>query len=227
VNSAHFGPGTVTGARVVALADQWRLSDGAPMVLVPGLTASQPQVRLLFRALESLAIPDLHCLILPPVQAGKEHAAALADQADRAGVGHIIHAVALCNDLPAAYMLADAVVTLPPWDVGFDWTAAEAQALGRPVVGPDSASLRELTVPGRTAWLAEDDKPATLAAALTRALALRGPDREALAEAAQDNIARVCDRRRFASGLAGLARDLSEGQLAGMEELADAEADSA
>ncbi|MFP3326491.1 glycosyltransferase, partial [Planococcus sp. SIMBA_160] len=75
-------------------------------------------------------------------------------------------------DMPAAYMLADAVATLPPWDVGFDWVAAEAQALGRPLIGFDSASLRELTVPGRTAWLVEAPKPAALADALTRALSL-------------------------------------------------------
>ena len=91
--------------------------------------------------------------------------------------------------MPAAYMLADAVVSASRDPEGFGRVIAEAQAMGRPVVATDHGGARETVVPGVTGWLVQPRDPAALAAAIREVLSLTADDRQRLARRAIANIA--------------------------------------
>ena len=87
--------------------------------------------------------------------------------------------------MPAAYMLADVVVSASTDPEGFGRVIVEAQAMGRPVVATDHGGARETVVPGETGWLVPPRDPAALAAAIGAALALGPGERSLLACRAQ------------------------------------------
>ena len=82
-----------------------------------------------------------------------------------AGLADRVRLVGHCDDMPAAYMLADVVVATGGSRQGFSRTLVEAQAMGRPVVAEDGGGAAEAVRPGVTGWLA----PAGDAAALAEA----------------------------------------------------------
>jgi glycosyltransferase involved in cell wall biosynthesis len=92
------------------------------------------------------------------------------------------------DDMPAAYMLADVVVSTGGARQGFSRVLVEAQAMGRPVVAEDGGGAAEAVLPGVTGWLAPGGDAAALAAALQNALDLSTERRAELARAAQEQV---------------------------------------
>ena len=93
--------------------------------------------------------------------------------------------------MPAAYMLADVVVSASSDPEGFGRVIIEAQAMGRPVVATDHGGARETIEPGLTGWLVPPRDPTGLAAAIAEALSLGTSERSVFAQRA---IAHVADR---------------------------------
>jgi glycosyltransferase involved in cell wall biosynthesis len=86
-----------------------------------------------------------------------------------------------CRDMPAAYMLADVVVSASTKPEAFGRVITEAQAMGRPVIATDHGAARETIVPGRTGWTVPPNDAEALAASLRGALALDAAARDAYA----------------------------------------------
>ena len=108
---------------------------------------------------------------------------------ERNGLAGLFRIVEECRDMPAAYMLADVVVSASSDPEGFGRVIVEAQAMGRPVVATDHGGARETIVPGVTGWLVPPRDPAALAAAIGEALSLGG-ERAAAACPARDRARR-------------------------------------
>jgi glycosyltransferase involved in cell wall biosynthesis len=104
------------------------------------------------------------------------------------GTGGIFRIVGECQDMPAAYMLADVVVSASTDPEGFGRVIAEAQAMGRPAVATDHGGARRTIIPGVTGWLVPPRAPAALAAAIGAALALGPEERASLARHATAHI---------------------------------------
>ena len=91
--------------------------------------------------------------------------------------------------MPAAYMLADVVVSASRDPEGFGRIIIEAQAMGRPVVATDHGGARETIVPGVTGRLVPPREPAALAAAIGEALSLGADERQQLGQRVMAHIA--------------------------------------
>ena len=91
--------------------------------------------------------------------------------------------------MPAAYILADVVVSASRDPEGFGRIIVEAQAMGRPVVATDHGGARETIVPGVTGRLVPPREPAALAAAIGEALSLGADERLQLGQRAMAHIA--------------------------------------
>ncbi len=83
--------------------------------------------------------------------------------------------------MPAAYMLADVVVSASTEPEGFGRVIVEAQAMGRPVVATSHGGAVETVVPGQTGWLVPPGDAGALGDAIAEALALDGEGRRQLA----------------------------------------------
>lgn len=188
VDMQVFDPGKITGDRVVDLATQWRVPDDCSVVMLPGRLTRWKGGLDLVEAVARLGRRDLCCLLV-----GAEQSAGFRRELEKAieqrGLVGMFRIVENCRDMPAAYALADVVVSASTDPEGFGRVIVEAQAMGRPVIATDHGGARETIVPGATGWLVPPRDPATLAAALAEALALGHEEREALAHRSVAHVA--------------------------------------
>ncbi|MGD9615140.1 MAG: glycosyltransferase family 4 protein [Alphaproteobacteria bacterium] len=187
VDLAAFDPYRVRGDRVAALARQWRVPDDVKIVMLPGrLTRWKGGIDLI-EAVARLGRRDL-CVLLVGDEQRPGFRRELEAAIERLGLVGMFRIVDHCNDMPAAYMLSDVVVSASNEPEGFGRVIVEAQAMGRPVVATDHGGARETILPGVTGWLAAPGNSAALAGAIGAALAL---DDEARSEFAQRAMAHI------------------------------------
>ncbi len=183
-----FDPQRVGAERIVSLARQWRLPDGAPVVMLPGRLTRWKGGLDFIEAVAVLGRRDICCVLVGPEQRRgfrRELEAAI----EKHGVGGLFRIAEDCRDMPAAYMLADVVVSASSGPEGFGRVIVEAQAMGRPAVATDHGGARETIIPGVTGWLAPARDPAALAAAIGEALSLSPRQRALLARNAMAHVA--------------------------------------
>ena len=200
VNLEHFDPAKVSAERVTELASDWRLEDGFPVVMLPGrLTRWKGQV-MFIEAIAKMARRDLRCLLVGGDQGRTEYRQELENLVNSRGLGEIVRIVDHCDDMPAAYMLTDVVVSASTDPEAFGRILVEAQAMGRPVVASDHGGARETVIEGETGWLFPPGDVEALAATLGKVLGMSRETRSALAEKAIANVVRnfskqgMCDK---------------------------------
>ena len=190
VDLERFDPKKVNAERVVVLAGKWRLPDGMPVVMLPArLTRWKGQV-VFIRAIAALPRRDIRCLLVGSDQGRSAYRRELEDLIHEWDLDEIVRIVDHCNDMPAAYMLTDLVVSASTDPEAFGRVVAEAQALGRPVIATDHGGARETVMVGETGWLTPPGDVESLSEAIGRVLALSDPTRQILAAKAIDNVER-------------------------------------
>lgn len=186
VDVTRFDPERVSPERLFPLARAWRLRDGAPVVMLPGRFTRWKGQLVLIEAMAQLARPEVHCVILGngKLRYRREIDAAIA----RHGASAAFRVIDDCADIPAAYMLADVVVSASTDPEGFGRVVVEAQAMGRPVIATAHGGAQETVIPGETGWLVPPGDPSALASALRQALAQTPAERQALADRAMAHV---------------------------------------
>jgi glycosyltransferase involved in cell wall biosynthesis len=191
VDLARFDPQRVSAERVIQLAKRWRLPDDRPIIMLPGrLTRWKGQLDLV-AAIAALGSRDVLCLLVGSDEGRPSFRRELERTIAARGLGEVFQLVDDCNDMPAALMLADVVVSASNRPEGFGRVIVEAQAMGRPVVATDHGGARETILSNETGWLVPPGDPQALAGAIAEALSLNGDERAILAERA---IAHARDR---------------------------------
>jgi glycosyltransferase involved in cell wall biosynthesis len=188
VDLTTFNPTGVSGQRIIALARQWRVPDDVRVVMLPGRLTRWKGGLDLISAIAALGRRDLCCVLV-----GSEQRPGFRRELETAieerGLGGLVRIAGECRDMPAAYMLADVVVSASTDPEGFGRVAVEAQAMGRPVVATDHGGARETIVPGVTGWLVPPRDPDALATAIGKILSLGARERERLARRAIAHVA--------------------------------------
>lgn len=178
----------VPPARLIQLAEEWRLPDGAPMVMLPGRLTRWKGQTVFVDALAQLARSDICAVILGSDQGRVGYTEELEALVRAKGLGGIVRLVGHTSDMPAAYMLADVVVSASTDPEAFGRVIAEAGAMGRPVIATDHGGAREQVIEGETGWLVPPGDAGALAAAIEGALALSKATREQMARRAIDHV---------------------------------------
>jgi glycosyltransferase involved in cell wall biosynthesis len=182
VDFSRFDPERVSAERVIQLAREWRLPDGLPVVMLPGRLTSWKGQRVFIDAIARLERRALRCVL---VGSGSDrYRRHLIDSIAKRGVSDLFQIVGDCRDIPAAYKLADVVVSASTRPEGFGRVIAEAQAMGRLVVATDHGGAREILHDGETGWLVPPDDAEALAVAIAAALDLPASKRMTFAERA-------------------------------------------
>ena len=189
-----FDPERVTAHRVVQLAQKWRLADGVPVVMLPGRLTRLKGHRVLIEALARIRDRELICVMV-----GSGHGRSAYRRELEGLIGNLgtrVHFAEVCGDMPAAYMLADVVISASISPESFGRTIAEAQAMGCPVIASDHGGAHEQLADAPMAWLVPPGDPVALADAIVAALDLSNGERAELARAAIANV-----RGRFSNGV--------------------------
>ena len=212
VDVAAFDPGVVSGERVHRLARTWRLPDGAPVVMLPARLTRWKGHGVLLDALPLLARRDAVVVLVGADQGRERYVAALVAQARRLGVADRLRLAGQCDDMPAAFAIADAVVSASLRPEPFGRVVIEAQAMGRPVVATDHGGAAETVADGRTGWRVPPGDAVALARTLDLVLALDPAQLAALAAQCRAAVlAEFTTARMQAATLAVYRELLSEG----------------
>ena len=188
VDLERFDPARVSADRVVALANQWRLPDGMPVVMLPGRLTRWKGQTVCIEAIAKLGRHDIRALLVGSEQNRAAYRSELEALVEHHGLGDVVHIVDHCKDMPAAYMMADVVVSASTNPEAFGRVIPEAQALGRPVVATDHGGARETVIPNETGWLTSPGDTDALAAAVERVLCLSAAERSQMVEKSLANV---------------------------------------
>lgn len=184
VDTAAFDPKLIGPDRWEPLTRTWNLNDGWPVVMMPGRLTRWKGQRVLIDAIAALGRHDIHCVLVGDDQGREDYRSELQKAIRRAGLNDVFRMVGIVEDMPAAYHLADVVVSASIEPEAFGRVAIEAQAMGRPIVATDHGGSTETVRPGETGWLVRPDDPDALAAGIAEALALAPDSRAKLARTA-------------------------------------------
>jgi glycosyltransferase involved in cell wall biosynthesis len=208
VDLDRFDPESITPARLIALAADWRLQDDRPVIMLPGrITRWKGHVDLI-DAVALMPNRNFQVLFVGPEEQKPLFRDELVQRIHALGLNSVFHIVGTCRDMPAAFMLADVVISASTRPEGFGRIAIEAQAMGRPVIATDHGGSRETVRPGETGWLVPPGDPVAMAGALGEALSLNGAERLAWARRARGWIASRYDTRQMCDATLGVYEEV-------------------
>ena len=185
----QFNASAIGAGRLLELQRAWGIREETRVVLLPARMTRWKGQGVLIAALAALGqrqdFTNLAVVLAGDDEGRAGYMQELRQQCQRLGLseGQVIFA-GQCNDIPAATMLADVVVSASVEPEAFGRTMAEAAAMGKPIIASNIGAAPEIVLPGVTGWLVPPDDPDALADALQAALALTEGEREKLASAA-------------------------------------------
>lgn len=183
-----FDTNKVSQERRIKLANEWRLPDDMPIIILPGRITRWKGQTVFVDAIKKLGRKDIMCLIVGSDQGRKRYRRELEERIANNDLQDIIHLVDHCKDMAAAYMLTDIVVSASTEPEAFGRVIVEAQSLGRPVIGTNHGGTKETIVEGKTGLLVEPNDPDSLAKAITEILNLTEEQREKFSQTAISRI---------------------------------------
>lgn len=192
-----FHPNAVAPTHLIKLSKDWRLPDGCIIVMMPARVTRWKGHLVLVDAMAKLKRDDVFCVMIGDDQGRSEFTAEVETAIREKGLEGRVRMVGYCGDMPAAYMLANVVVSASTDPEGFGRIPIEAQAMGRPVVATNHGGAMETILPGETGWLVEPGNADELAKAIDEALAMTPEQRAYMATHAMMHIAENFTRSRM------------------------------
>ena len=188
VDLTRFDPAVVSAERIEALRTGWDIAadDRRVKFLLAGRLTRWKGQRLLIDAAAALKASGEHeflILLVGDDQGRSDYRAELESAIQSAGLGGMVRLVGHCDDMPAAYLLADVACTPSLKPEPFGRTAVEPQAMGRPVLAADHGAARETVIPGQTGWLLAPGDIAAWTGGLRAAIGAGADGRAAMGQA--------------------------------------------
>ena len=188
VDLDRFNADRVQAQRVVALANDWRLEDGLPVIMLPGRLTRWKGQSFFIEAIAALGRKDIRCLLVGSDQGRSNYRREVENLISANGLNEVVSIIENCTDMPAAYMLTDVVVSASMDPEAFGRIIPEAQALGRPVIATNHGGALETVIQGETGWLVPPGDIQALTNAIEGVLALDVDARKVLAQKAVANV---------------------------------------
>ncbi len=206
IDFSVFDPAAVTPERREAFRLSARITDDAPVVLIPGRLAPIKGQELALRALARLSRPFV-AVIMGPDQGRKDYSEGLrllARELGLAGKTRFLPG----GDMPAALSTADVVLSASLVAEGFGRIPVEAQAMGAPVIATALGATNETIRNGETGWLVPPRDAAALAGALEEALSLDAAARQVWAKRSRAWAMSLSDIRQMCAATLNVYQDL-------------------
>lgn len=171
IDLEKFNPQSVSDERLANLARQWELNQDFPLILLPGRITRLKGHDIFLQSLKRIQDLPWTAVCAGDLQDNPEYAGKLQQKAKCLGLDTRVKFVGHCPDMPAAFKLADLVVSPASTEAeAFGLVAVEAAAMGKTVIASAHGGSLETVIPGKTGWLVEPNKEVPLANALREAL---------------------------------------------------------
>ena len=194
----RFNPSWVTADRIDALRQAWGIAAGdrrTKLLLAGRLTRLKGHLTIIAAAamMKAEGREDFVILFAGDDQGRTGYGEELASAIAAAGLDAQVRIVGHCNDMPAAYLLADIAILPTIVPESFGRAAVEPQAMGRTVIASNHGGTMETVADGLSGWLTAPSNPQAWASAMVRAIDL-GPSKRA--EMGQIGLNRTRQRYR-------------------------------
>ena len=147
VDLEQFDPAGVAPHRVEAIRSAWGAAPEQTVVLLPGrLTRWKGQSVLIeaaARIVREGAFENTKVVLAGDAQGRDAYAGELRNAIVANDLANVVHLADHMTDMPAAYVASDVVVSASTDPEAFGRVAAEAGAMGRPVIATDHGGARE------------------------------------------------------------------------------------
>ena len=186
-----FSEEAVPPTRLIQLAERWGLDgEDRPIVMLPGRLTRWKGQTVFVEACAKLReeIGPEFLAVLVGGSLDSDFADEVLELAKTKGCDDCVKMVGSCNDMPAAYRLASAVVSASIEPEAFGRVAVEAQAMGRPIIATDHGGARETVKQSITGWLVEPGNPGALAKAINRVLLLPQDERDRIGHNGKEHV---------------------------------------
>ncbi len=199
VDGRVFDPSSVRPERVAKLRGSWGVAPDQPVVLQPArLTGWKGQTVVIEAARilrEQGRLGGAAIILAGDAQGRDGYAGTLKSQIASAGLDGSVRLVGHVSDMPAAFAAARVAVVASTEPEAFGRTAAEAQAMGCPVIAtaigapPETVLAAPKSPPGEiTGWLVPAADATALSQAITESLSLEAGERAAMASRARRHV---------------------------------------
>lgn len=187
VDPVVFDPENVSQQRMIKLAHDWRLEDGAFVVMLPGRLTTWKGQQILIKALAQLRDLDIMVVLVGPAKSElyRRKLEVLVKGLDLAGRVRLVDD---CDDMPAALMLSDVVVSASTDPEAFGRVVVEAQAMCKPVVASNHGGASETIVHGKTGWLTQPGHVKELADTIREVYNLSLPERKKVGQQGRKSV---------------------------------------
>jgi len=172
VDAKRFDPDRVSRHRAESLRREWALSDtDGPIIMLPGRITRLKGHDVFIRSLAEIRDKPWQGICVGDTRENPGYVKELKGLLSRLDLTERIRFVGYCEDMPAAMMLADLVVSATyGTPEAFGRIAIEAQAMGTPVIASAQGGSLETVLPGRTGWLVTPGEEDSMADALGTAV---------------------------------------------------------
>lgn len=208
VDLGPFDPERVEPARANAHREGWQVPVGAPVILLPARLTRWKGQLLAIEAVSRLAPRDPAPVLVLAGDAQGRDAYVREIEARAKELGVAIRLPGHVGDMPGALMAADLVLAPSLEPEAFGRSAAEAQAMGRPVIVADHGGAREVVEHGVTGWRVPPGDAGALAAAIETAFSLSPQARAAMARAARQRVEAHFSKRALQENTLRVYREL-------------------
>ena len=177
-----------------ALMTQMQLPDDKYILLLAGRTTRLKGHEVLLDAASRLKRDDFICLFVGSTK-NQSYVTELEDQAKLYGLRDRLFIISECKDMPALYALSTATICPSTRPEAFGRTAAEAGAMGCPVIGSNYGGTKEIVVDEKTGFLFPPEDSRVLADKIDQALDMTQDERKTMKAVATEHIRRNFDNK--------------------------------
>ncbi len=188
-----FTPENVQAERVESLRRQWKINNTSPLLMLPGRLTRLKGQEVFLKSLSLLKNTDFQAVLVGDTGENPGFVGELMRLIDQYNLADQVKMVGHCSDMPAAYLLADIVLSASSSEPeAFGRTTAEAMAMGKPVIATAHGGSLETVLEQQTGWLVRPSDPEDMARALDEALTVSKATLRAFGEKGQTRV-----RERF------------------------------
>jgi glycosyltransferase involved in cell wall biosynthesis len=200
IDEAAFDPALVGPGRVAKIRQDWGVPDSRLIILLAARLTDWKGQSILIDAAARLralgALDDAVAILAGDAQGRAGYVESLNAQIARLELGNLVRLPGHVTDMPAAYLAAHVAVVASTEPEAFGRVAAEAEAMGCPVIATNIGAAPETIraapqVPAgeATGWLVPPGNSEALAQQLRLALALAPSERSAIGARARHHVA--------------------------------------
>jgi len=172
VDEKIFDPSIVSSVRMNHLRKLWKIENALlPIIVLPGRLSPWKGQDCFIQSLSRITDLQWTALCIGDKEENPFRFQELQQMVSRLGLEKRIRFVGHCEDMPAAMMLSDVVVSASSSEPeAFGRTVVEAQAMGKPVVATAHGGSLETVLDGKTGWLVPPQDTDSLSHALANAI---------------------------------------------------------